>query len=109
MDVREYLSDDGQALLALCSPFALTDDRLDGGPFTLAEWNKIEKQIQQSAWKRPAELQGQTAEHIAKTLSVPMADAQRIARLPDRSGRLTLELEGIFSRGMWVVTRMDEN
>jgi DNA processing protein len=108
MDVREYLSDDGQALLALCSPFALTDDSLDGGPFTLAEWNKVEKQIHQSAWKRPAELQGKTAEQIAKTLSISIGDATRIARLLDRSGRLALELEGIFSRGMWAVTRLDE-
>jgi predicted Rossmann fold nucleotide-binding protein DprA/Smf involved in DNA uptake len=108
MDVRQYLSNDGQALLALCSPFALTDDRLDGGPFSLTEWNKVEKQIQQSSWKRPAELQGRTADEIAKTLSISMADAQRIARLLERSGRMALELENIFSRGMWVVTRMDE-
>ena len=108
MDVRQYLSDDGQALLALCSPFALTDDRLDGGPFTLAEWNKIEKQIEQSAWKRPAELQGQTADQIAKNLSISLGDANRIAQLLERSGRMALELENIFSRGMWVVTRMDE-
>jgi len=108
MDVREYLNDDGQALLALCSPFALTDERLDGGPFTLAEWNKIEKQIQQSSWKHPAELQGRTADQIAKTLSISMGDANRIARLLERSGRIALELENIFSRGMWVVTRMDQ-
>src|SRR6266481_8057761 len=108
MDVRQYLSDDGQALLALCSPFALTDDRLDGGPFTLAEWNKVEKQIEQSSWKHPAELQGRTAEQIAKTVSISLGDADRIARLLERSGRMALELENIFSRGMWVVTRMDE-
>jgi Predicted Rossmann fold nucleotide-binding protein involved in DNA uptake len=106
--VRQYLSDDGQALLALCSPFALTDDRLDGGPFTLAEWNKIEKQIQQSSWKHPAELQGQTADQVAKTLSISMGDANRIALLLERTGSMTLELENIFSRGMWVVTRVDE-
>lgn len=108
MDVRQYLSDDGQALLALCSPFALTDDRLDGGPFTLAEWNKVEKQIEQSPWKHPAELQGQTADRIAKTLSISKGDANRIARLLERAGPMALELENIFSRGMWVVTRMDE-
>jgi len=107
MDVREYLSDDGQAMLALCSPFALTDDRLDGGPFTLAEWNKVEKQIAESPWKRPAELQGRSAEQIAKTISLAKGDADRIARLLERSGRMALELENIFSRGMWVVTRMD--
>src|ERR1043165_9035767 len=108
MDVREYLSDDGQALLALCSPFALTDDRLDGGPFTLAEWNKIEKQIEQSPWKRPGELQGRSADQIAKTLALSKGDADRVTRLLERAGRMALELENIFSRGMWVVTRMDE-
>lgn len=108
MDVRDYLSDDGQALLALCSPFALTDDRLDGGHFTPAEWNKVEKQIEQSEWKRPSELQGRTAEEIAKTLTLPKGDGDRIARLLERSGRMALELENIFSRGMWVVTRMDD-
>jgi predicted Rossmann fold nucleotide-binding protein DprA/Smf involved in DNA uptake len=108
MDVRQYLSDDGQALLALCSPFALTDDHLDGGPFTLAEWNKVEKQIQQSPWKRPAEVLGKTADQIAKTLAISMGDANRITRLLERSGRMALELENIFSRGMWVVTRMDD-
>jgi predicted Rossmann fold nucleotide-binding protein DprA/Smf involved in DNA uptake len=35
-------------------------------------------------------------------------EAERIARLLDRSGRLALELENIFSRGMWAVTRADE-
>jgi DNA processing protein len=108
MDVRQYLSDDGQAILALCSPFALTDDRLDGGHFTLAEWNKVEKQIEQSTFKRPAELQGRTADQIANTISVSRGDADRIARLLERAGRIALELENIFSRGMWVVTRVDD-
>src|ERR1051325_8026921 len=99
MDVREYLSDDGQALLALCSSFALTDDRLDGGPFSLAEWNKVEKQIEQSPWKRPAEVQGRTADQIGNTLHVSKGDADRITRLLERAGRIALELENIFSRG----------
>lgn len=108
MDVRQYLSDDGQALLALCSPFALTDDRLDGGPFTLAEWNKVEKQIEQSEWKRSSELHGRTADQIANTLSISRGDADRITRLLDRASRIAVELENIFSRGMWVVTRVDD-
>src|SRR5262249_21243148 len=59
-------------------------------------------------WKRPAELQGRTAEEIKQALSISMGDADRIARLLERSGPMALELENIFSRGMWVVTRMDE-
>src|SRR5262249_1039030 len=75
--------------------------------FTLAEWNKLEKRIQNSPLKRPAELQGRRADELAKTLTISVADGERIVRLLDRSARLALELESVFSRGMWVVTRMD--
>ena len=40
-----------------------------------------------------------------RTWRLPPDDAERIARLLDRSGRLALELEGLFSRGLWAVTR----
>src|SRR4030095_12177189 len=35
-------------------------------------------------------------------------EAERVARLLDRAGRLALEVENLFSRGMWAVTRVDE-
>jgi len=37
-----------------------------------------------------------------------MGDANRIARLLERSGRMALELENIFRAACWVVTRMDQ-
>ena len=102
MDI--YLSDDGQCVLALCSALALPGDV---AAFTLSEWNKLERQIENSPLKRPANLQGLAADELVKSLNVSAEDAQRIARLLDRSGRLALELEGLFSRGIWAVTRAE--
>jgi DNA processing protein len=110
MNVSDYLSDDGLAVLALCSAFALPDAAGAGdlAPFTLSEWNKLARQIHASPLKPPSSLQGRTAADLARELATPLDDTERVVRLLDRSGRLALELEGLFSRGVWAVTRMDE-
>jgi predicted Rossmann fold nucleotide-binding protein DprA/Smf involved in DNA uptake len=110
MQPHEYLGDDGQVLLALCSTFALPEKAAAAGlsPFTLSEWNQLEGRIQRSVLQRPAALQGRTAEEIARELGLPGEDVERILRLLERSGGLGLQLEGLFSRGMWVVARLDE-
>jgi predicted Rossmann fold nucleotide-binding protein DprA/Smf involved in DNA uptake len=110
MNVSDYLSDDGLALLALCSAFALPEGAAADGiaPFTLSEWNKLARQVHDSTLQQPAALQGRTAAELARELAIPPEDAERIVRLLDRSGRLALELEGLFSRGLWAVTRADE-
>src|SRR4051794_30540364 len=109
MDVREHLSDDGQVILALCSAFGLKEDSATGGgeAFKLAEWNQLARQIHRSALKTPAGLQGCDADQLARELSITSDQAERIVRLLDRSGKLALELEGLFSRGMWAISRMD--
>jgi len=110
MNAREYLSDDGQAMLALCSAFALKEDSEGSraSPFTLSEWNQLARQIHKSSFQRPGELQGRSAADIARELAIAADESERITRLLDRSGRLALELENLYSRGMWVLTRMDE-
>ena len=110
MDIRDYLSDDGQAVLALCSALALPDGGggADLAPLKLSEWNQLAKQIHNSPLKQPAALQGRSAEDLAKDLVVPLDEAERLTQLLGRSGRLALDLEALFSRGMWAVTRVDE-
>src|SRR6266404_971435 len=110
MNITDYLSDDGQAMLTLCSTFGLKEAAVaeDVQPLKLSEWNELERQIRSSAIKTPAALRGRTANEIGKELALPLDEAERIVRLLDRSGRLALELENIFSRGMWAVTRADE-
>jgi DNA processing protein len=110
MNVTDYLNDDGLVVLALCSALALPEGAATGGtaPFTLSEWNKLARQIHGSPLERPAALAGRSAEELVRDLSLPADDAERIAALLDRAGRLALELEDLFSRGMWAVTRLDD-
>src|SRR5205814_1810790 len=110
MDVRDYLSDDGQALLALCSQLALPEEASTAGPapFKLSEWTQLARQIEVSPWKRLAALRDQSAAELAKGLGIPLDDAERIVHLFGRAGRLALALDDLFSRGMWAVTRLDE-
>jgi len=109
MNVHDYLSDDGHAVLALCSPLGLSKT---GGeevsPLTLSDWNEIENKIKASSFKRPSELQGRSAEEISRELSLAPAEAEQISLLLGRMGPLALELETYFSRGMWAITRLDE-
>jgi predicted Rossmann fold nucleotide-binding protein DprA/Smf involved in DNA uptake len=110
MNAHDYLSEDGQALLLLCSAFALPDSAKQNAaaPFKLSEWNQLAKKIHESSFKRPAALQGCGADDLARKLAVAPEEAGRISGLLERAGRLALELENLFSRGMWAVTRVDE-
>ncbi len=107
MSIQNYLSEDGQAVLALCSAFGLPAGT-EAEPFRLSEWNQLARQIYNSPFKRPAALAGRVADQLAKQLALAPEEAERIVRLLDRSGRLALELESLFARGMWAVTRVDE-
>src|SRR5882762_4384320 len=110
MDVRDYLNDDGQVVLALCSALGLRENGASAeiAPFTLSEWNDLEKRITESSFQQPVELQGRAAGEIEKELGVPPTEADRIVRLLGRASRLALELESLFSRGMWAITRSDQ-
>jgi len=109
MEVSEYLSDDGLAMLALCSPLGLPRDSTDSAasPFTPSEWNKLARQIKSSSLGSPSALQGRDSAGIASELSLSAGEAERIVALLSRSGRLALEVENWFSRGIWVVSRSD--
>src|SRR5437660_728685 len=109
MNVQDYLSDDGQVMLALCSPFGLRESAgASEQPLKLSEWNELAHQIESSSIKNPAGLQGLTVEELSKLLALPLSEAERLVNLLERSGRLALEFENLFSRGMWAVTRADE-
>ena len=110
MDIRDYLSDDGQAILALCSNLALPEEAADAPPepLKLSEWNQLERQIQSSSLSHPQALRDLSADALGKELSLSAEEAQRIIGLLGRSGRLALELENLFSKGIWPLTRVDE-
>ncbi len=110
MEMRDYMSDDGQTVLALCSGFGLPADAAERGlaPLKLSAWNELAQQLETSSLKRPAALHGQSAAALAKELAIDAEDAERLVRLLDRSGSLALELEKIFQAGLWAVTRADD-
>jgi DNA processing protein len=109
MNAHEYLSEDGQAMLLLCSSLALppTAAETDLSPLKLSEWNQLERKILESSLKTPAALQGRSADELAKTLTLPNDEAERIVRLLEFAGQLSVELQSLFERGLWAVTRAD--
>lgn len=110
MNTHEYLTEDGHVLLSLCSSYALPADHAAGNgpaPFKLSEWNDLSRKLAASTLSRPAGLAGKSAQELTEALPIAAPDAERIVRLLDRGGRMAMELDGLFSRGMWVVTRVD--
>ncbi|HMJ64454.1 MAG TPA: DNA-processing protein DprA [Candidatus Binatia bacterium] len=108
---HEILSEDGHVVLALCSGLGLKDPSGapdDLAPLKLSEWNEVEKQLQSAGLTPSKAFAGRSATEIASSLKVAVGEAERLARLADRGGRLALELERLFSAGLWAVTRVDE-
>ena len=109
-DAREMLSDDGTAVVMLCSQIGLSNgDEPDVLPLTLREWNALARRIHDSEMKHPSALLGVSAQDLAKRLGLTLAEAERIAQLLARGGRLALELEQLAASGIWCVTRADES
>ena len=111
MNAREYLSDDGQAMLLLCSSLALPPSaaETDLSPLKLGEWNQLERKIRESSLKTPAALHGRSAAELARALALSGGEAERITRLLEFAGGLSVELQNHFERGLWAVTRVDEH
>ena len=110
MSLNDYLSKDGEAVLALCSSLGLAEpgNRDETEPFKLSEWNQLSLQIEKSALKRPSALPGRTASELAAQLGIGSEEAERIVRLLEHSGGLAVELERLAYQAVWAVTRVDE-
>lgn len=74
---------------------------------SLSEWGALARTIHASSLRRPGALAGLDADVLERELRIPPGEAERIARLLERSGRVALELDALFSRGLWVATRVD--
>jgi predicted Rossmann fold nucleotide-binding protein DprA/Smf involved in DNA uptake len=75
-------------------------------PLTLKDWNPLAKKLQ-SLEMRPASLLNQPAEDVKNLLGISDEEADRIARLLQRSGSLAIEMERLASLGIHAVTRAD--
>jgi DNA processing protein len=102
------LSLDSQVLLLVCSHLGLAGDS-ELAPMTLREWNPLALKIQNSVFKRPGELLGQSTADIQDQLDLPEIQAARLVRLLQRTNSLAIELERLASKGIHVMTRIDSD
>lgn len=100
------VSPDGQAIALACSAIAARGDR-SLKPLTPSEWRKLSIDLH-AAELRPRDLIGLTEGEIRESLGYSPQGAERLARLLDRGGQLAIELEGLASRGIWLLTRADK-
>jgi DNA processing protein len=110
IDTHELLSDDGKAVVMLCSHLALNDNDVEtlASPFTPKEWNALARKIQGSQL-RPAALLGKSVADLSKYFEIPEIEAQRIGWLLARGGGIALELEQLAANGIWCVTQVDDS
>jgi predicted Rossmann fold nucleotide-binding protein DprA/Smf involved in DNA uptake len=106
MNAHELLSEDSHAVLAMCSSAGLRETG-DLTTLKLSEWNDLENRLR-TASLTPASLHGKSAETLAGELKIDLPLAERVAALLERGGRLALELERMFSAGIWALTRVDD-
>ena len=101
------LSADSQAIALLCSNAALPP-RSELKPLTTREWEQLRARIHQSPLARPGELLGRSSSELGAELGVPGELSRRVAQLLARGGQLAVELERLGSRGIWMITRADD-
>jgi predicted Rossmann fold nucleotide-binding protein DprA/Smf involved in DNA uptake len=110
IDARKHLSDDGVALIMLCSHLGMGNgDEASASPLTLRESNALTRKINDSEIKHPSGLLGMSGPDLSKCLSIPATEADRIVQLLDRGGSIALELEQLSASGIWCVTRADDS
>lgn len=103
------LSSDAQAILLLASPLAVGRNGDGAKRFSLREWNDLARVIAASDIGRPGGLLGLGTDELRRRLGVDTSTADRIARLLGRGVDLSLEIERLTSRGIWVLTRADDS
>lgn len=100
------ISADGQAIVLACSSLATQGDR-SLKPLTPNEWRKLAGDLH-AAKLRPRDLIGLPASELQEALGYTRDGADRLANLLSRGGQLAIELERLGSRGIWLLTRADE-
>ncbi len=107
MATTTTLTADSQAIALLCSTLALPP-RSELKPLAPREWNQLATQIKQSARARPGELLGLNEDELAAEFGLPRELARRLVALLARGGQLAFGLERLTSRGLWLLTRADD-
>lgn len=100
-------NDDSLAIILLCSHLA--NNNLDIKPLSLSEWNSFARLLMNSKIKRPGNLLKMELNEIKNELMYTEEKVKRIKCLLDRAGVIALILEEMWSKGINVVTRADDD
>ena len=104
----ETLSADAPAVILLCT--SLGADRAGPRlrPLGPVAWSRLDEGLRRQSFRGPQDLIGLSAAEIARSLAVEVDVAAAYAELLGRSGQLAFELDRLRSRGIWVVTIVDD-
>ena len=105
MSVQD-LSERAKAVILLCSTVGL-DAGAGAKPFGPVGWHSLLKYVDAAGLDGPEALMGRDVESVSSVLGVKPDIAGKVAKLLDRAGRFTLDLERIGGWGVWVVSELD--
>lgn len=106
MDAMFTTSPDGLAVLALTSRLGLRGGADEPAPLAPRAWARVQRALD-ARGLRPADLLGRDARELGELLDAP-SSGETIARLAARATTLSLELERLNTRGVWVLSVADE-
>ena len=101
------LSERAKAVVLLCSTVGLGSEAA-AKPFGPVGWHSLRRYVEAAGLGGPEALIGMDAAAVATTLGVKPAIAEQVARLLERAGRFSLDMERIAGWGIWVLTEFDE-
>ena len=92
------------AIVTLCSHMCVGEGVV---PLEPKEWSELAKLLMEKQLQ-PADLLGFSEAEMKERLQLGTDQAQRLARLVDRSASLSFELSQYENMGIFVITRADE-
>ena len=98
---------DRQAILLLCTYVAAPSDS-DVTPLSPREWFQLAQRIERAGLDGPGALFEMDRDSIGDSLDISPDNGARIFDLLRRGGQLAFEMERFHSRGIWVLTVLDE-
>jgi len=101
---EHILSPDTQAVLLMCGRLGGRRDGAD--PLTDSEYNLLAMWLQNQEM-RPADLLGEDGRHLLEESGLPVS-ASRLQALLERGTTLALAVESWSNKGLWVLSRSDE-
>ena len=106
----DQIHQDRMVTLLLCSDLGLTEDmKKRFKPYTTPQWNKLMDAVIHSSLEKPAGLLLANKEIFEQELKLGDEEIERLSFLLKRGGNLSIEIEGLESKGVHVITRSEKN